>query len=640
MMDFPLSPICGHWFKKISIAWGFKRKEFQDDADECTSFFDGPYDFLYTSRYMRKSRGFVTDEGDPPKVSFGMTVNKASEIVQLFGPVLYHRNPVRKVIPRLPPEMPAALFGDVNLDPFALQAYLTQQAYTAQGQTVDETRAALLGAYLNYTPFALDLKTESRWAIDEALIKGLGVMVTEVYTPPGGGPKMVGSFFETCDNIVYDSDAETPHDAQFVAIRCCHPIWQVEEEYGLAPGSLKGHVESHGQQAAVEGDPEGGYKRAQGKTNDLCIYFKVYSKMGMGGRLEGATPGLRDTLDLFGDYVYLVIAKDCPYPLNLSPEFLATATPEEVQERVQWPTPFWVDDGWPFTPISFHRRPRKIYPSAILRFGLGELKFINWCYSFIAGKIKTTARDFIAFKKSAGEELKDAILNGKDMTLLELEEAHGTISEVVGFLQHPEFNGDVWKVLEAVEANFEKRVGLTELMYGQSQVQLRSAQEANLKASQLQVRPDDMASKVEEAMTEVARKEMFAAYWHLGREDVRPVLGEVGAYYWEQLIAAAPVEEVVNQLQARVEANSMRKPNQERDAANLNQAMTTLFPSLWAYGMQTTDVGPVNNLIMDWSKAVGLDPGRYIVQPPPPPVMAPAAGGEEEQPPPEGGPPA
>jgi hypothetical protein len=43
-----------------------------------------------------------------------------------------------------------------------------------------------------------------------------------------------------------------------------------------------------------------------------------------------------------------------------------------------------------------------------------------------------------------------------------------TITEIVQFLQHPPFNGDIWKVIEAVAEQFDRRVGLTELMYGQS----------------------------------------------------------------------------------------------------------------------------------------------------------------------------
>jgi hypothetical protein len=97
---------------------------------------------------------------------------------------------------------------------------------------------------------------------------------------------------------------------------------------------------------------------------------------------------------------------------------------------------------------------------------MGELKFLHWAISFLMGKIRNTSRDFVAVLKEAGEEIKTQILEGRDLTLLEIDATHKTIQEVVQFLQHPPMNQEIWKVIEAVERNFDKRTGLTELMYG------------------------------------------------------------------------------------------------------------------------------------------------------------------------------
>ncbi|MCF1193507.1 hypothetical protein LRR18_18100, partial [Mangrovimonas sp. AS39] len=85
---------------------------------------------------------------------------------------------------------------------------------------------------------------------------------------------------------------------------------------------------------------------------------------------------------------------------------------------------------------------------------MGELKFLNWVYSFIAGKIRITCRDFVAIKASAGEEIKTAVTSGSDYELIEINSSHGTIDEVVKFLQHPQFNGDIWRVIEYVAEQF------------------------------------------------------------------------------------------------------------------------------------------------------------------------------------------
>jgi hypothetical protein len=268
-----------------------------------------------------------------------------------------------------------------------------------------------------------------------------------------------------------------------------------------------------------------------------------------------------------------------------------------------------------------------------LKPAMGELKFLDWVYSFIASKIRISCRDFLAVQKSASAELKEIILSGKDYTLIEIEKQHGgTINEVVQFLQHPQFNGSIWDVVTAVEKNFAQRTGLSELMYGATAHQYRSAAEAQTKSSQLNIRPDDMAGLVEDAMTEVARKEALAARWHLTAKDIAPIMGPIGAQLWQQLVESSDPAEVLYQLEYRTEAGSARKPNKDRDAANIQQAMQILFQPFYNYGMTTGDMNPVNKLLSDWSKSIDMDAEGYVLMPPPPPPMpmpaeAPPGGG-------------
>jgi carbon monoxide dehydrogenase subunit G len=92
------------------------------------------------------------------------------------------------------------------------------------------------------------------------------------------------------------------------------------------------------------------------------------------------------------------------------------------------------------------------------------------------------------------------------MTMIELE-TQKRIAEVVQFLKQPEFNASVWPVIQTVEKNLEKRLGLNELSYGSSDKQIRSAAEADIKSQGVSIRPDDMAECVEAWMAEAARKE-------------------------------------------------------------------------------------------------------------------------------------
>jgi hypothetical protein len=380
MDDHPLRPLTSAWLEKIRLALDFKKRKFQDDANEALFFFHGPYDEMYGPRRNHFGRGFVPpeDADDMPRPAFAMTVNKVAEMVELFGPTLYHRNPIRQVNPRQLPVLPIEVFGD-PADPNVQLGYQQMMQQLLQERATDKARASLLQYYLNYTPNALDLKTESRWAIDEALIKGMGCLFTEVYQPAGMSGKMIGSFYETVDNVLIDPDGESLTHAQWVARRCVHPVWQVEEEYGLAPGTLRGNVESYTQQASVAvAGSDGDYNRKRGLTNDLIVYWKIYSKMGLGGKLSGSgmanTPdpsALDSTLAAYGPYTYLVIAAEVPYPLNLPPDVIAQAPEQEIQQRVQWPTPFWADDSWPFTPIAFHWVPRQVWPMSHIKPGDG-----------------------------------------------------------------------------------------------------------------------------------------------------------------------------------------------------------------------------------------------------------------------------
>lgn len=647
----PLRNVTALWIEKLKRAAEYKWKVFGEDAAEALKFYNGPHDFMYEGGYSENSRGFNVRPSSEHHPAFKMTVNKVAEMVQLFGPVLYARNPYRIVRPRQTWVPPAPLvLGPppdpmMPLDPIAQQMTLiAAQRYQQMLQQMDMrhqedmARAQLLEMYLNYTPREIDLKGGMRMAIDEALIKGMGVTWCELWTPPGSGLRIAGNFYDTVDNLLGDPDSETVEDWQWCARRCCHPVWQVEQEYGLPPGTLRGGTESVHRQTQVDTHNygQGPYDRKRGTTNDLVEYWKVYSKMGLGAKLQGADPSLRKALDSFGDHAYLVICKDVPYPLNMAPgaveQVKASGDEQAAQaflQQLEWPTPWWADNEWPFTDLCFHKVPRCAWPMSHVKPAMGEQKFLNWAYSFLAGKIRNTCRDFVAVLKAAGEDMKAAILKGEDLTLLEIESQFKTISEVVQFLQHPPMNGDIFKVIQAVEENFEKRTGLSEMMYGQTSTQSRSAEETATKRAFLQVRPDDMAERVEEMATRMARKEAILARWHLTAEDVAPILGPEAAQFWGQLVQSADFQQVVREMDYSIEAGSTRKPNKEAILANIDQGTQVILPVLQQYSFTTGDFGPVNEFIAQWGKARDFDTSGLTLKPlppPPPPEAAPSPG--------------
>ncbi len=639
-----LRAVVEQWRKKIQLAWDHRKREFMDDAEECARFFDGPYDWLYRPRRDAASHGFDFGSNDLPGPSCRMTVNKTAELVQLFGPSLYHRNPVRKVNPRQVVELDPGMFGPME-DPNAMMMFQQAAMSVQQQQQSDRMRGDLMSRYLNYTPTALDLKTESRWAITEALVKGMGCLWSRLHRPPGAVMSWAGTFFDSVDNLLLDPDAENIRDIKWLARRRVRPVWEVERERGLPPGYLSGQAsaESYSQISSYASDPAADYRRKQGQTSDLIVYWEVYSKMGMGGRLSGVAPEAAAAAEAAGDYCYLEICDHCQYPLNLPPPYCdyfglpeaqGQPLPPAIQERVSWQTPYWADGEWPVTFLAFHWRPGKLWPMSHMKPGLGELKFLNWAWSFLASKVRTASRDFIVIAKAAGQELKNILTHGGDYSVIELEQLLGPIDNVVKWLQHPGFNPEIYNVIEGVAAMFDKRVGLTELIYGQSTKQLRSAQEAQNKQDAVSVRPDDMANCVEDAMTDVARKEAFCARWHLRGQDVAQVLGPVGADMWEGLVVPSDPAAILYSLEYRIEANSARKPNQALQQANMRDAMQQLFAPLFQYAQMTGSVSQVNALLSDWAKSVDLDPTPYLLMAPPPPPPPPGAG--EGGPPPKG----
>lgn len=624
------------WLRLIERSKEVKKKAFQEDADQAFRFFNGPYNFMYRRVYDGTSDDFRTPE-------FWMTSNRVAEMVQIFGPVLYHQNPQCQVEARSKLILPQGVYGDPSTFAMAQQFSESQHAQ-------DQAKAKILEEYLNWIPGETDLATQVKRAVDEAIIKGRGILWVELHQPPGTPFRTVGAFWDTVDCLYIDPDCETLESAGWICRECVHPTWKVEREYGLPVGSLRSNISNGDSRYYDDGSAaDSPFKHKSGVSADLIRYYKIYSRMGLGSRLQGGPSQWRQATDLFGDNVFLVVADNCPYPLNIPPQiYRKTVTPgietarmaAEIIKRVSWPTPFWADNKWPCAVLDFHPVPRSPWPMSHLKPGMGELKFLNWAYSFIAGKVRNTCRDFIAVAKSAGDELKTAILEGSDLTLIEVESNYKTVTDVVQFLQHPQMNGDVFKVIQAVENAFDKRVGLNELMYGMSNVQLRSAAEADLKQSNMNVRPDDMAERVESFMTNVFSMLAGSSRFHLTGQDISPRLGYFAGNYWDQFLHNRNYAEAARELSYRIEAGSTRKPNRARDQSNIKDAMGVFFPPFMQYAMASGNFGPVNALVQEFCRVHDIkDPSRFILSPPPQLAGPPGAPGPGGPPPGVGGPP-
>ena len=501
---------------------------------------------------------------------------------------------------------------------------------------IREVVADLMGRVLNYTPRELDLKTHARRMVDEGIITGCGVMWTELVTMPNGR-RFVGSFADSVDNFLMDPDATEVEEILWCAKRCVHPVHEVAEKYNLDEAALRGNIDKQGAQNArsqeqvVFGDYDGTGRRTSGptgKTNDLCVYWKIWSKTGLGDRLKDAPKDIKGIFDGIGENAYIVVAEGVDYPLNIKPAMLGeevneSGVPDSLFTAVQWPIPFWADgsNGWPFTTFTPHRKPGYIWPISHIKPAIPELRFLCWAYSFLAQRVATSCETLLGVSKAADQDIKDQILSQSEagFKIVEVSEMLGrSVNDIISVFQLPNVTGEIWEVIDAVTQLADKRLGMTELVYGMTDKQIRSATEASVKTDQISIRPDDMAECLENSMTVLSRKEAIATRWLLTSQDLEPIIGPLGAAAWEQHVMQLDPYQVAREYDYEVEAGSARKKNKSARIEQMNNAMQVLGPVLQGL-IGAGVVEPFNALIADWADSMDIDASAYMIPPPPQP---------------------
>jgi len=613
-----LAPLCQQWLAKIKDAKKIKWERFGQYAVEGMKFYDAAHDWMWKDEYARGSGGFLEKDSGAALPTFRMQVNRVFEAVALFGPALYHRNPDIAVTPVRRPEVSPELLGLDMQQPQAqqLMQYVMQQEQMEEGARF--TKASLMQHYVNWLQVESDKKTHARRTITEAIVKGMGVLWTDMYQPRGSRIKYPLSYHISIDDIVVDPDAEYWEDVQWIARYCCHPVNLVEQEYELPPGMLKGHMQSATAQGDVYGSrKESSQKKRHGRSFDLIEYWKVYSKNGFGDRLRKTKESVSSkfNFDAFGDFCKIVVAQNIPFPLNIPSVALAASTPEELFQRAQWETPYWEGGGWPCTFLSFYDKPRCVWPISLVKPAVAELRFVNWCMSFLADKVSGACTTYIAVAKAAGMEIQNQIKNGMaPYTVIEISQITGkSISDVVSFLDAPSFSADIWRMLSEVMEQIDKRMGLVDLIYGMTDQQLRSATEANVKEQNTNIRPDDMASRVEDFLSETAVNEIACAVWNAEGGDVEPVLGKLGAGFWDNSIKTTDFDRIIHDFDYRVGAGTARKPNKNTKQRALSEFGQVALPTIQAFAMEGI-VEPWNAYMTQVCDTMDLDPAGFLLE--------------------------
>ena len=113
----------------------------------------------------------------------------------------------------------------------------------------------LISTYLNWTPNALHLKEHVKRGIEEALIKGRGLLWSGTWMPPGSEHTYVGSSSTpstTCSLTQIPNPWRTPGGSH---ARSASPSGRPRDDLDLKKGSLKANHESVNQQVEIDSGP-------------------------------------------------------------------------------------------------------------------------------------------------------------------------------------------------------------------------------------------------------------------------------------------------------------------------------------------------------------------------------------------------
>ena len=670
-LEVHLNALATAWMGKIRKG-GERKKRFNDVAAQCQKFYTGAAGFWDNDYWLKYHKG-----GAPTGSQFKIVVAKAFELVAIYAPSLLARYPVRNVRPYKPVDVPQEFVvrqvTGMSPSQFQQMGQMAQQVTQAmqQGQPVppqmqmqafqfeqmqkkiqgmfeaeqtrrsdNKTRSELEEQYLNYTPREQPgtLLQHAEDGLTEALVKGRGVLTVEAYTPHGSDRKLTGCFHKSVDYFVTDPDAVHQDEILWMAVKHVQPWWEVERKFRLPAKSLqdKAHRESAQHMAESEAvDGIGGDRIDainRGENSDLLTYWEVFSKAGVGTKFQGAGQDMdRAFSDVVGDHAYIAIAPGVDWPLNAHPDRLRGATDEDVRRMFDWPIPFWADNGrWPVALLDFYRDTDGTWPLSPLSPGLGELTAMNIIMSALVSQVWDRTRDIIAVNDSAFDEIKAALLNTTNrISVLKLNEVHNGINNSVATLQRPDMKVELFNILDILARTFDKRVGLSEILYSQDAGgrKDRSATDSKGKQEAASVRPQYMADKVESWLTEAARMErMCMLFSRVSGRDVAPLMGNMAAGAWDTLITNADPEVVLRETNCTIEASSARKPNKAREVSNMQGLLPAISQELSKHADVTGDTAPLNKLYEKYGESIeqdmsGLRMGQRMPPPPPPEVQ-------------------
>lgn len=617
--DSLLRPLVQAWTVRLEAS-AQARARWQSIVDEIMMFYGRSAAAMWDQTIAKK---FWTGTITP---RFRVSINLAYEYVAVMLPNLMWDNPHRTVEPKGPIEVPQELFGADETGQMMAQQI---QAEQAQMLGTAKLSAHLQQDWLNYTAREQPqgLLWHSTMMTLDALLKGRGCLWPRPHQFPGSGKLVTGCFREPPENLFIDPDAKTLADAKWIALKHVELHRQVEKRFRLPPGYLKNRATLESSWAYSQnllGATPSHPHRVDGQSNDYVVWYEVFSKGGVGGERTAIFEPVKQHLqETVGDYAYLAICPAAPWPLNCpSDKITGGASTDEVRRMFEWPVPlFWKDDRWPVEVLDFYPNNDEkdngmMWPIPPLAPALGEIKLLNYLIPFLTNRVWMSSRDFWFVLGTNLKHYKDFLENGEDQCVIPTPAMTDDVRKVVTQLTQAETRRDMWELLGLVTDLFRMRVGLPVGMYGKNEdgSQNRSAEETIAKQRMYESRPQFMQKMVVDVQGRAACGEAMVARRFIRSQHVAPRIGQTLGSWWDRVVATNDDEAIARQYDYTVDAASIRRPNRDRDVANLQQVAGLWLPVAMGAAQANGDYDPVNNMMMLWGKMHDIDMTGMAIQ--------------------------
>ncbi len=447
---------------------------------------------------------------------FKAKVNKTSEFVEVMGPQLYPYDP----------------YYLVNTEDFADQTTRARHDVEAK--------------YINYLTRAGDRYRHGRDAVTHGLTFGRGVL----WTGYNGRKGLVQSTAVHSKHILVDPDARNLEESNILIRERIKPRWEMIQQF---PECEKFLVDAD----KVAERPTDSKNKTNHAVSDLIAYYECYFLTGLH--------------HYYDDMTYGGEQDDSPMKYVVCQDYVLSKGP--------WEIPFWRADRWPCRFLDLKRRPGKVWPQAPLETSLGHIRALNWIYTLYLSKMRLTTRTPLAVMTINGQGLDDdnfgKLVYGNQMDVIKFA-VNGENYKLGDFVQQFKWETGVEELerfVNIVTKEFEHASGLGEIMYfGQTDTQLRTAEDVRLKSDTSKNRVNDMKTQTEKFMSEVGENERIAArYLEASPERIGELFGPQAAQAWGTLASPQQVQQEKG-MRAQMVASQVQMMGQ--------QAMTMTQPGM------------------------------------------------------------